>query len=111
MSFFEIIKALLPLFVIVLLLYGVLLFVRKYNFKIKSSTLSNIKIRVLSSQLIMPKKYITVVQIQNKMFVLGVSENSITLLKELEETVPEDKMPINEEQNKFIDILRKNLGK
>ena len=111
MSFFDIVKALLPLVVIVGLLYGVLLFIKKYGVSLKGNKAGSVSINVLSSQMIMPKKFISVVKVEDKLLVLGVSENSITLLKELENTDElENPYLTAESKNSFVDLLKKNLG-
>jgi len=111
MSFFDIIKAIIPLLLIVGLLYGVLLFVKKYGVPIKGNKAGSVHINVLSSQMIMPKKFISIVKVEDKLLVLGVSEHSITLLKELNQ--PEETQNQNisfNEKNNFLDVLKKNLG-
>lgn len=80
MSFFEIIKLIFPLFLMVGLLYGVMLLIKKYS--PKSNKISSSNLRVLSTLSLMPKKYISVVKVNNKVLILGVSEQSINLLQE-----------------------------
>ncbi len=111
MSLFDIIKTLIPLFLIVALMYGVLVFVKKYGIKINGNKSGSVHINIISSQMIMPKKYISVVKVEDKLLVLGVSEQSITLLKELNqpEDLPKPNAAINEKLN-FLDSLKKNLG-
>ena len=115
MSFFEILKAFLPLVLIVGLLYGVLFFVKKYGISFKGKKFNTVPIDVLNSQMIMPKKFISVVRVENNLLVLGVSEHSITLLKELDlppEKIEETntKSPYGMDKNNFLDVLKKNLG-
>jgi flagellar protein FliO/FliZ len=111
MSFLDIVKAFIPLIIIVGLLYGVMLFIKKYGASIKGNKGGLIPIKVLSTQMIMPKKFISIVKVDNKLLVLGVSENSINLLKELERTVEvEETSYVPKNDNNLINILRKNLG-
>ncbi len=111
MTFLDIVKAFIPLIVIVGLLYGVLVFVKKYGISFKGNKHSNIPISVLSSQMIMPKKFISVVKVADKLLILGVSDGSITLLKELEQPAePEGSFIPKEVKNNFVDLLKKNLG-
>lgn len=77
MSFFDIVKLIFPLLIISLMLYGLLLFVKKYSFKRGGKSLQNIK--VLSNQMIMPKKFLSVVRVKDKLLILGISENNINL--------------------------------
>jgi flagellar protein FliO/FliZ len=111
MSFLDIVKAFIPLLIIVGLLYGVLVLIKKYGTPFKGTKSGLVPIKVLSTQMIMPKKFISIVKVDNKLLVLGVSENSISLLKELERTVEvEDTSYVPKNDNNLIDILRKNLG-
>ncbi len=111
MTFLDIIKAFVPLVVIVGLLYGVLIFIKKYGITLKGNKPGSIPINVLSSQMIMPKKFISVVRVADKLLILGVSDGSITLLKELEQPgEPEGSFIPKNSKNNFIDLLKKNLG-
>lgn len=110
MSFYEVIKLIFPLLIISLMLYGLLLFVKKYSFKRGGRSLQSIK--VLSNQMIMPKKFLSVVKVKDKLLILGISENNISLLKEIEaeesDLIPET----NSFQNQgFADLFKKYLNK
>jgi flagellar protein FliO/FliZ len=112
MGFFDIIKAIIPLVIMIGLLYGVLYLVKKYTMPFSGKKLKAAKINILSTQAIMPKKYLSIVQVQGKVLLLGVSDHSVNLIKEL------DAIELNEEdesqpiiiKNNFADILKKNLG-
>lgn len=112
MNFFDIIKAIIPLVIMIGLLYGVLYFVKRYTLPIGGKKLKAVKISVLSAQAIMPKKYLSVVQVQGKVFLLGISEHSVNLIKELDPIELEDnddsETPLA--KTNFTDILKKNLG-
>ena len=92
------------------MLYGLLLFVKKYSFKRGSGSLTDIK--VLSNQIIMPKKFLSVVKVKDKLLILGISETGITLLKEIDadESYSNNASEINYNQG-FSDILKKFLPK
>lgn len=112
MSVPYLISGLLPLFIIIVLLGAALYFVKKYGFKFKIKNPSGIEIKTLASQMIAPKKYVSVVSVQNQLLILGVSDHSITLLKEL--SSPGEKPKTNntalEENADFAAMLKKNLG-
>ena len=111
MSFFEIIKAFLPLFLIVGLLYLLMRYVKRsgFSFKPKSSKIFNIK--VVNTQMIMPKKFVSVVKINDSFLILGVSEHSINLLKEYEGIVEEEEAAVEPSKgNGFLEQFKKNLG-
>lgn len=112
MSFVEIMSALLPLFLIVALLYGAHLYIRKSGFKLKTKANRMFDFDIVANQMLMPKKFISVVRIKDKYLILGVSENSINLLKELdiEEVTIETDTESDIKQNNFFEIFRKNIG-
>jgi flagellar protein FliO/FliZ len=93
MGLFDIIKLIFPLLLIIGLLFGLLLLVKKIQFKGVRIIQSNIK--VVHTLMLMPKKYMSFVKINDKIIVLGVSDHNITLLKELNA----DELEINELNN------------
>lgn len=111
MTFIDIVKSLVPLVVVLGLLYGVLVLVRKYSFSFGGKKIKNLHVDVVHNQLILPKKYLSLVRIKDKLLVLGISENSVTLLKELNynEFYEEDDIAKTEKPN-FVDVLKQNLG-
>jgi flagellar protein FliO/FliZ len=111
MDFLDVIKMLLPLLIIIAMLYGLLMVVRKYSFSLSKGKTSGINIKIIGTQMLLPKKFISVVRVKDKMLVLGVSEASITLLKEID--AEEDEMLDNEDDlhnSSFTDMIKKNLG-
>ncbi|MCU7494808.1 MAG: flagellar biosynthetic protein FliO [Ignavibacteria bacterium] len=122
MEFWNILKVIFLLIFILGLMYGTLYLARKYFFTFDKNSKKLVKIKVLSTQMLMPKKFIQVVQVHDKILVLGVSDHSINLLQEIngsvaarmveEETVREDlrnNLKDNFKDN-FVEILKKNLG-
>ncbi len=110
MSFFEIVKLIFPLLLICLMLYGLLVFVKRYSFKRGGNAILDIK--VINNQMIMPKKFLSVVKVKDKLLVLGVSENNITLLKEID--ADESDLMNNPEANQtqgFAELFKKYLPK
>ena len=111
MTFFDIIKSFIPLILILGLLFGVLILVRKYSFSMNGKKSRSLNVDVITNQLILPKKYISFVRVQDKVLVLGVSENNITLLKEIDySSVESDELIKTESKPNFLDILKQNLG-
>lgn len=111
MSFLDIIKTLIPLILIIALLFFALIMVRRYSFSINGKKAKLLRIEVLNNHLILPKKYLSVVRVQDKIFLLGISENNITLLKEYDynPTLEED-ISQSEFKKTFFDLLKQNLG-
>lgn len=111
MNFLDVIKTLLPLILILGGLFTVLLLVRKYSFSMNGKKAKLLSVEVVNNQLILPKKYISVVRIEDKLLVLGVSENNISLLKEYDykpEIIIDDKN--DQFKQTFVDVLKQNLG-
>ena len=110
MPIIDVVKMIFPLLLIVILLGGVLWYVKRYSFQNRGTKSLGIDVNVLSSKMILPKKYISVVKIKDKLLVLGVSESSINLLKEFEVS-PEDEVELGTPgKENFLDILKKNLN-
>ncbi|KUO61099.1 hypothetical protein APF79_13170 [bacterium BRH_c32] len=111
MSFWEIIQGMFPLILLIALLFGALILVKRYSFSINGKKSKLLKIEVMNNQMILPKKYLSVVKVEDKVLLLGISENNITLLKEYEydESMEIDDISLNE-KGSFIDILKQNMG-
>lgn len=106
MSAFEILNLIFPLLLISILLYAVLFFVKKYSFKRVNNQLLDVK--VINNQMIMPKKFLSVVKVKNHLLILGVSEQNISLLKEIPIEENEIVMPTENYSNQgFKDIFKK----
>ncbi len=93
MSLFDIIKLIFPLLLIIGLLSGLLLLVKKIQFNGSRIIQSNIK--VVHTLMLMPKKYMSFVKINDRIIVLGISDHNITLIKELNA----NELEINESNN------------
>ena len=97
MAFFDIVKMILPLLLIIVLLGGVLWFVKKYSYQSRTTSNFGVDVNVLSSKMILPKKYISVVKVKDRLLVLGISESSINLLKEFEVGINQKPIPVTNE--------------
>ncbi|GAB4128194.1 MAG: hypothetical protein Fur0015_01880 [Ignavibacteriales bacterium] len=114
MSFGSVLSMLLPLFLVIVLLYSVLYFVKKYGIKFSPQQFQLGGIKVVSTQQIMPKKYISLIKVEDKLLIVGVTDNSFSLLKEID--CPEELLNEKSNQQKSVlpsnlkDIFKKNLG-
>jgi|GEM_PF-2960260 len=103
----DIFNMLFPLFLITILLGVVWYFVSKKKFIHNFSKYNSLPIDIVSVKSIMPKKYIAVVRIEDKLLILGISDGSINLLQEKEfdssylNNENDDKM-----RSKFHEILK-----
>jgi len=108
MSVLDVVKMLLPLFVILLILLGALYIVKKTRIATNGNGAFNIDIKILTAKSILPKKYIAVVKVDEKILILGVSDNSINLLKEMDYDA--EKFNTNEiKTGKFFETFKKKL--
>lgn len=103
MGLLDIIKLIFPLLLIIGLLFGLLLLVKKIQFKGGRIIQANIK--VVHTLMLMPKKYMSFVKINDKIVVLGVSDHNITLIKELNA----NELEINELNNTSSSNLSDHL--
>ena len=110
MSTVDIFTTILPLFLVVGLLYAALLFIRKSGLVMGKNQGKISQVKVISTQSIMHKKFVSIVKIQDSYLVLGISENSITLLKELDSIDEESNNDQESAKPKFSEILKQNLG-
>lgn len=110
MSVGEVLTAILPMILILVLLYAALIFVRRSGFSMGKNQNKLSQIRVISTQALMHKKFISIVKVKDSYLVLGVAENSITLLKELDNIDEKDDELKNESKSKFSDVFKQNLG-
>lgn len=111
MSIIDVIKSFIPLILIFGLLFGVLILVRKYSFSLSGKKTNLLNVNVVFNQMILPKKYLSVVRVEDKLLVLGISENNISLLKELDYNPSDSDQIISKDgKQSIIEIFKQNLG-
>ncbi len=108
--FWNVLYILFVLAILTAIMYGLLYLMKKYLYKYDSSNTGGIKIKVLGLHAILPKKYICVVRVHDKNYILGVSENSINVIDELENIQIIEQKPVENKMGNFIEILKKNMG-
>jgi len=113
MNFWDISKIFIVLVGILGGVYFLLYLLKRYMFSGQLSKAQGIKIDVLNTQVITPKKYISVVKVNEKYLILGISDQSINLLDTLEnipEITPEQNKIGIEDKPSFLELLKKNMG-
>ncbi len=108
--FWNILYIIFVLAVLTGVMYSLLYLMKKYMYKYENNNNKGINIKVLGLHAILPKKYVAVVQIQDKVYLLGVSENSINVIDELEYVNNESEIEKNKPNTKFIEALKHNMG-
>lgn len=102
-------------FVLALLLgvmYSMLYLMKKYLYSFNKKGNRKVKMEVLTTQAILPKKFISAVKINNKVYLLGISEQSVNLIDKLneEEIEIENSDAAEANEQSFKEIFKKNLG-
>lgn len=108
--FWNIVYIIFVLAVLTGVMYSLLYLMKKYLYKYEKVGENGVSIKVLGLHAILPKKYLAVVKIQDKIYVLGVSEGSINVIDELENVNIEPVPELNKQNAKFMDILKSNMG-
>ena len=88
MNTWDIIKIFLILGAMMGIMYALLYLVKKYFYSFEKKGGASTSVKVLSTQVILPKKYVSVIQFNNSTYLLGVSEQSVNLIDKIEEQFP-----------------------
>jgi len=112
MNYWDIAKVFLILFVMLGVMYLLLYVVKKYLYTVDSKNPNSFKINILSTQTILPKKFVSIIKIHGRIYVLGLSENSISVIDRLDDTIEENPYLTDntEEKLSFLQLLKKNMG-
>lgn len=112
MSTWDILQIFLILAVMSAIMYGLLYLVKKYIYSYDKTGASDSRISVLSTQAVLPKKFVSVIKFNDKIYLLGISDQSVNLIDKLDS----DSFDISEgeknEQTKksFLQLLKSNMG-
>lgn len=111
---FEIIKLFFFLFLILGFFYAVIFYLKKSSNRFTKGLLGTTKINVISTKMLMPKKYVTIIQVFEKYYLLGVSDSSVNLICELDGNNFNELLNANADNMKknqsFLTLLKQNLG-
>ncbi len=112
MKTWDIIQIFLILGVMMGVMYALLYLVKKYFYSFEKKGGANSKIQVLSTQVILPKKYVSVIKFNEVVYLLGVSDQSVNLIDKvgssLEEEISDEIKGL--EKPNFLQLLKKNMG-
>lgn len=95
------------LFILMGVMYSLLFLVKRFLFNGNPKGLKNVNIKVISTQPLMAKKFLSVVKIEDKYFVLGISDHSINLIDKLENFNPPEE--VETDKKSFMEILKNNM--
>ncbi|PID62469.1 MAG: hypothetical protein CR986_01495 [Ignavibacteriae bacterium] len=111
MSTWDILQIFLILALMMGMLYGLLFLIKKYLYSYQSKGDSGSKIEIISTQVLMPKKYVSVIKFNSSFYLLGVSDNSVNLIDKLDNECLENPLEENiERKQSFLSLLKSNMG-
>lgn len=88
------------------------IFSKKYLYTFDKKGNNNSKVKIISTQTILPKKFVSVIQFNNNVYLLGVSEHSINLIDKVDENifVQESNNSLEKPKQNFLNLLKANMG-
>jgi flagellar biogenesis protein FliO len=94
------------------MMYGMLFFAKKYMYSHNSKNNTDSKIQVLSTQTILPKRFVSVIKYNNSVYLLGVSDQSVNLIDKLnsDELEADRTQEILLDKPNFLQLLKNNMG-
>ena len=106
------------LVLVVLLAFAVLFFVKKFVYKDFTgfSKKTNLSFKIISQVSLLPKKYIFLVKVFDRILVVGVTDATINVLSEISDKglIDDIESSFSEkgttDNTKFLNILKNNLG-
>lgn len=112
MNAWDILKIFLILGVMAGIMYALLFLVKKYLYSFEKKGNGNSQIQVLSTQVILPKKYVSLVRFDNSVYLLGIADQSVNLIDKIDSSNLENKKEDDSEETKtsFLKLLKSNMG-
>ena len=111
MDFLDIVKILTVLLLLLGAMLGILWLMKRFIYKFDVKTGSTLGIKVLTTQAILPKRYITLVKFKDRAYLLGISDDSISVIDKMDA----DELGLDELQSvsnpNFMDILKKSMNR
>ncbi len=111
MSAGDIIYVFVVLTILLAGVYVVVYLMKKTMFRYDNSAMQNIPISLVAIRGIMPKKYVGVVKVGDEFYLIGISENNITMLDKLDAEKFDELDFSDEPPAKFSDALKKAFNK
>jgi len=108
----DIVQIFLILAVMMGIMYALLYLVKKYLYSFEKKGGSDSRVKVISTQAILPKKFVSVIEFNDTVYLLGVSDQSVNLIDKLDSAYLENS---KEEENivkkpNFLKLLKSNMG-
>lgn len=112
MKTWDVIQIFLILGAMMGLLYALLYLVKKYFYSFEKKGGANSKVQILSTQAILPKKYVSVIKFNESVYLLGVSDQSVNLIDKVGSSLDEESSDENKDSERpnFLKLLKNNMG-
>ena len=112
MSTWDIFQVFLILAIMMGVMYGLLYLVKKYFYSFEKKGGADSRISIISTQAILPKKYVSVIKFNGSVYLLGVSDQSVNLIDKIDSDYLEsqDEETNNTEKPNFLKLLKNNMG-
>lgn len=112
MSAWDVIQIFLILGAMAGIMYGMLFLVKKYFYSFEKKGGADSRVQVLSTQAILPKKYISIIKFNDAVYMLGVADQSVSLIDKVDPSYLEktEKAETSEEKQNFLKLLKSNMG-
>ncbi|MCF8240181.1 MAG: flagellar biosynthetic protein FliO [Melioribacteraceae bacterium] len=105
----DFVNVFLVLGVMILVFYFSMKLLKKYMGQSYNTKNSPVAIEIIHSKVILPKKYLSVVKVNNEFYLLGISDQNINLIEKMKDI---DYNP-SETENKgrtFFSYFKENMG-
>jgi flagellar biogenesis protein FliO len=111
-STWDIIQIFLILGAMAGIMYGMLFLVKKYLYSFEKKGGADSRVQVLSTQAILPKKYISIIKFNDVVYMLGVADQSVSLIDKVDSSYLEknEKTETGKEKQNFLKLLKSNMG-
>ncbi|MBI9073165.1 MAG: flagellar biosynthetic protein FliO [Melioribacteraceae bacterium] len=112
MSYWDIANIFIVLLILLGVMYALLYLMKRFLYPSGTKTNGQFNINVLSTQMLMPKRFLSIVKVKDKIYLLGISEQSINMIDKLD-----DDGSFEDANNKqlpganFFNVFKKSLGK
>ncbi len=110
-SFGDIVFVFFILLLLMGIMYSLLFLAKKYLYNQGGKSGSQLNMQVLATQTLAPKKFLSIVRVSDKFFLLGVSDHSINLIDKLDDFKIEDLESIKSERKgvAFFEQFKKRV--
>ncbi len=105
----DVIRMVLYLGMLLGVMYGALYLMKRFIYRSQTPGTSPLDLKVISTQMIMPKKFISAVKIQGNIYILGITDFSFTVLDK-STAPPEALKELTDNESTVLARLKKSIN-